>query len=174
MQVESQSLPSFGSYLRYIRPPFPTLDTVKCLPSRPADAPSGAISTFSALSCSLLARRPIALSSCDFLSATVLNDFEAVAGERRDLASPGGKAPLRPPDLGRADGTLELLFSRDGTGRTIRTVWSCAEVSRRGELSAAPRLGPGGLLLRGGGEKTSPRSIASERSSNGRTPTAAS
>ena len=45
-----------SSYRKYMRPLFPTFATVNCLPSLPAELPSGAMSYFTS-SASLFARR---------------------------------------------------------------------------------------------------------------------
>jgi hypothetical protein len=61
-----------STYRKYILPLFPTLATVNCLPSRPAEPPSGVISYFTS-SASLFARRLILFSlrnpscTCRFL-----------------------------------------------------------------------------------------------------------
>jgi hypothetical protein len=69
--------------LKYMRPLLPTFATVKCLPSRPADPPSGVMSNFSVPSASdFLARLAGAFSSCDFRSVTGTKGFAAGAATR--------------------------------------------------------------------------------------------
>lgn len=67
-----------STYRRKILPLFPTLATVNCLPSRPAELPSGVISHFVA-STSFLPVGFFASSPPGRLSATGTNGFEAWA-----------------------------------------------------------------------------------------------
>jgi hypothetical protein len=70
------------SYLKYIRPLFPTFATVNCLPSRPAEPPSGAMSNFSPSASTFLTRHAATFSSCDFRSVTGTRGFAATGGMR--------------------------------------------------------------------------------------------
>ena len=62
-------------YLKYMRPLFPTLATANCLPSRPAEPPSGAISHLSSSWLAFLGRRAARISSCDLRSVTGSRGF---------------------------------------------------------------------------------------------------
>lgn len=68
------------AYLKYILPLFPTLATVKCRPSRPAEPPSGVISDFCP-SPSLFPRGYV-LPSCDLRSVTGTSGLPVTEGFR--------------------------------------------------------------------------------------------
>ncbi len=62
-------------YLKYMRPLFPTLATANCLPSRPAEPPSGVISHLSSSWLGFFGRRAARISSCDLRSVTGSRGF---------------------------------------------------------------------------------------------------
>lgn len=62
VDCEGQPTRPRETYLRYMRPLLPTFATVNCLPSRPAEPPSGVMSHLS-LSEFFLGRREAAFSS---------------------------------------------------------------------------------------------------------------
>jgi hypothetical protein len=80
-------------YLKYMRPLFPTLATANCLPSRPAEPPSGVISS-SRLS--FFPRRPPRFSSCDWRSVSGSSGFvcEPAEGQSFVFPRPAGPRPV--------------------------------------------------------------------------------
>jgi hypothetical protein len=81
----TRRLEQCATYLKYILPLFPTLATVNCRPSRPAEPPSGVMSHFS-LSTSFLPFASLPSSPPDLLSAAGSSDFAPATGERRTFA----------------------------------------------------------------------------------------
>ena len=76
--------------LKNMRPLLPTLATAKCLPSRPAEVPSGAMLVLSSSEPPLLARQYGLLSSGLFFSVTGTRGFVTVLGSSGvlDLTDP--------------------------------------------------------------------------------------
>ena len=75
-------------YLRYMRPLFPTFATANCLPSRPAEPPSGAISHLSSSWLGFFARRPARFSSCDLRSVTGNRGFVCELADAQGFVFP--------------------------------------------------------------------------------------
>ena len=85
-------------YLRYMRPLFPTLATANCLPSRPAEPPSGVISHLSSSWLPFFARRAARVSSCDARSVTGNSGFVCALAATQSFVfaspTPAGPRPV--------------------------------------------------------------------------------
>lgn len=113
-------------YLKYMRPLFPTLATANCLPSRPAEPPSGAISHLSSSWLAFFGRRPARISSCDRRSVTGSRGF---VFPRPRLGAPRPVVFARLPSAPSRGGGGWIMI-RSGDVRT-RVGGSLGERSRR-------------------------------------------
>lgn len=109
-------------YRKYILPLFPTLATVNCLPSRPADPPSGIRSDL-ASSASLFARRFILLSLrvsfCICLFFNKSGDRVPVAFDRGTVESGAALLGTSSPPRYVFDTRLVAVYSPRGERRSL-------------------------------------------------------
>jgi hypothetical protein len=119
LQLQHACLP----YLKYMRPLFPTLATANCLPSRPAEPPSGVISHLSSSWLPFLPRRAARFSSCDLRSVTGNKGFVCEFAETHGFVFPNPRpAAPRPvfarlPSFPGRGGCCMTTLSGDGGTR---------------------------------------------------------